>query len=147
MHNWLRECSKCGYVSGDLTAAIEDAQQILESYRYRAFNANSQLPELARRFEKYSLLQHADPETAAVALIRAAWACDDADTANESKAYRNLAVEILLTLQPCPDDEDHTTLATALVDVLRRAEGFGESTELATSLQSFSAVEASGIVY
>ena len=146
MHNWLQECSECGYVSGDLTTSTEDAKQIVESDTYSALRAKSELPELARQFERYSLLQHADPETAAVGLIRAAWACDDADNANQGKAYRNQAADILLTLQPCPDDEENTTLAAVLVDVLRRAERFDESKELATSLQSFNAVKANEIV-
>lgn len=146
MHNWLQECSECGYVNGNLATSTEDAKQIVESDTYTALRTNSELPELARRFERYSLLQHADSETAAVALIRAAWACDDADKVNEAKAYRNQAADVLLTLQPCRDDEESTTLATALVDVLRRAERFDEAKEMATSLQSFNAVKANAIV-
>lgn len=146
MRSWLQECPECGYVNGNLSSANEDAKQIIESEPYQAVENNSQLPEIARRFAKYAMLQHAAPEAAGAALIRAAWACDDVRNTGQAKLYRNEAADILLTLQPFADDEANTTIATVLVDVLRRAERFEEAKTLANSLQSFNAVNANEIV-
>ena len=146
MDTWLHECPDCGYVSGDLNRPTVGAKATMESEPYAALLADSGIPELARRFARYSLLQHADPETAGVALIRAAWACDDANDAERARAYRTRAADILLTLRPFADGEEQATLAAVLVDVLRRAERFGEAKALATELLSSRTIKANDIV-
>ena len=146
MHCWLQQCPECGYIAGDLADSIEGAGDIVGSDAYQDVLKNPDLPELARMFEGFSKLQHADPESSAMALIRAAWVCDDASHLSQAKTYRNQAAELLLPLQPVADDENNTTLAAILVDVLRRAERFHESKELATSLLPYQTVKANEIL-
>jgi hypothetical protein len=146
MDNWLHECTECGYINSNLSQPIEDAKRTIESDPFNAIRSDSQLPALACRFALYSLLRKHDPEAAGVALLRAAWVCDDRHYAEQAKSFRGQAADILLTLQPFADEEENWTLATILVDVLRRAERFGEAKELATSLQSFKSVNARKIV-
>ena len=146
MDCWLQECCECGYVNSDLFDAIDDARRIVESDSYGALRFESPCPELARRFERYSLMQHADPESAAVALLSAAWVCEDAEDVERASKYRDQSAELLLKLQPCRDEEESTTLATALVDVLHRAERFDEARVLASSLLSFDTVKSNEII-
>lgn len=142
----LHECPQCGYINGNLSNTIEGAKETIESDRYQAIAADAELPEVASRFARFSLLHGADPEAAALALLRAAWVCDDADSTKQAKSFRNQAADILLTLQPFSDSEEQTTIATVLVDILRRAERFEEARSLAASLQEFDGLAANDIV-
>ena len=144
MGAWLQQCPACGYVDYDLSTVVRDAKRTIESASYRDLSAASAIPALARRFARYALLQRAKPEAAGFALIRAAWACDDAKSQAEGKKFRSQSADILLALQPF--GEPQATLATVLVDVLRRAERFGEAKSLATTLGSLDAVQANKIM-
>jgi hypothetical protein len=146
MPQWLQECPTCGYVNGDLSQTIDGARQTIESAPYIELMAQSKVPELARRFGRFALLQQADPASAGFALLRAAWACDDEQQSEQARSFRNQAADLLLTLQPFSDDEEQATIGTVLVDVLRRAERFSEAIELATALQTFAAVQQAPVI-
>jgi hypothetical protein len=146
MRDWLQECLQCGYVNDDIRKPTGGAGSVLTSAAFVELAQDDSLPELARRFARYSLLQSANPRVAGIALIRAAWACDDANQPEEAKGFRSRAADTLLPLHASPDGEDTTTLATILVDVLRRAERFGEAKDLARSLQSHTTVQSNELM-
>lgn len=146
MRCWLHACPRCNYVNYDLRQPIKNAKATLESPAYAALVADADAPPLALLFARYAMLQHADAEAAGVALVRAAWACDDAADQQRAKSFRQQAADRLLALRPFADDEQQATLATSLVDVLRRAERCDEARSLAQSLLEYEAVQENEIV-
>jgi len=146
MDAWLQECPKCHFVNRNLTYSITNARAILESSRYQELIAKKRIPEVARKFACFALLNADDSEKAGEALVRSAWACDDAGAVEDAVAFRNQAADLLLSLQPFADNEDRVTLATALVDILRRASRFSDAQTLAMTLRSMKSVEANQII-
>ena len=146
MHGWFQECKSCSYVSIDLAQAKDDAKSIVESEEYQALVTNSDLPPIARRFALCALLNNHDREIAGTALLRAAWVCDDEGKAELAKSFRNQSADTIKKLQPFENSDEHATLATMLIDVLRRAERFDEATKLANQLLKFKAVKRSEVM-
>lgn len=146
MSGWFQECESCHYVSIDLAQANDGAKSIVESDDYQALVANSKLPPIARRFALCALLNAHDREIAGTALLRAAWICDDAENLELAKSFRNQSADTIKKLQPFENSEEHATLATMLIDVLRRAERFEEAIKLANQLLKFKAVKRSEVM-
>ncbi len=146
MHAWFQECKSCHYVSVDLAAESDNARTIVDSQDYQSLLANSDQPEVARRFALCSLLNAHDREIAGTALLRAAWVCDDEAKAELAKSYRSQSADTLKQLQPFEDSEEQATIGTMLVDVLRRAERFEESIKLARQLLKFKAIKRSDVM-
>jgi len=146
MNGWFQECESCHYVSVDLAQQSGDAKSIVESNEYQSAIANSDLPPIARRFALCALLNAHDREIAGTALLRAAWVCDDAEDKDLAKSFRNQSADTLKKLQPFENSEEHATLATMLIDVLRRAERYEEATKLANQLLKFKAVKRSEVM-
>ncbi len=73
MDVWLQECLNCRYVNSDVSKAVNNAKAIMETDEYKSIVNDSSIPQLARRFAQYSLLQRTDVEASGIALIRAAW--------------------------------------------------------------------------
>lgn len=146
MRGWFHECSSCHYVSIDLAQSRDDSKSIVESDDYQALIANSDLPPIARRFAMCALLNDHDRQIAGTALLRAAWVCDDEEKAELAKSFRNQSADTIKKLQPFENSDEHATLATILIDVLRRAERFDEATKLANQLLKFKAVKRSEVM-
>lgn len=146
MHSWFQECDSCHYVSVDLSRESENAKQIVASDEYSDLLSNLDLPQIARRFALCALLNAHDREIAGTALLRAAWVCDDESNPELATGYRNQAADILLKLQPFEDGEDQATIATMLVDVLRRAGRFEQATKLANQMLKFKTVKRSDVM-
>ncbi|QEG24344.1 hypothetical protein [Mariniblastus fucicola] len=146
MHVWFQECHSCHYVSVDLAQESENAKSIVDSEPYQAMISRSEIPEIARRFALCALLNAHDREIAATALLRAAWSCDDADADELAKSFRNQSADLLVKMQPFEDSEEQATLATTLVDVLRRAERFEEASKIANLLLKFKAVKRTPVM-
>jgi hypothetical protein len=140
MRVWLQECTECRYVAGDIGECTDDVKARIASNEYQSLLSNDQLPELASRFLRFSLLNPTDPEASGLAKLRAAWACDDADVANLAQQCRSDAADRLLELQPFENSEKAATLATVLVDVLRRSVRYDESIQLIDELNTMTAV-------
>ena len=149
MDAWLHECPQCRYVNGDLEQSMPNAKTIVESSEYQQIANDAQIPQTARKFACFALLNADDINTSGIALIRSAWVCDDEGCSDRAVAYRSQAANLLLSMQPPEFDEHVESLATALVDVLRRALRFSEAKELAEtllSLQTESANETIGVI-
>ena len=77
----VQHCRGCGRCSSDVTKSLSTAAaNTLTSSAYRELLNEPRLPELARHFNAQAELAAADGlvEAAAMALLRATWACDDA---------------------------------------------------------------------
>ena len=146
MHGWFQECESCHYVGVDLSQESDNARSIVDSDDYQSLIANSDLPPIARRFALCALLNAHDREIAGTALLRSAWVCDDAKNSELATSFRNQSADTLKKLQPFENSEEHATLATVLIDVLRRAERFEEASKLATQLLKFKAVKRSEVM-
>jgi hypothetical protein len=85
-------------------------------------------------------------EASGIALIRAAWACDDEKANLLAQCFRNKAADILLKLELFEDTDEVPTLAVMLVDVLRRSSRFEEARKLIANLTSFVTVTSNPIV-
>lgn len=131
---WLQECPRCRFVNGNLSDSIDGARAIIDSDEYQATLTDTDVPELALRFVRDSLLHSDDRATAGDSLLRAAWVCDDHGTSEQAASFRNRAANLLLELRPFADDDEQVTLGTALVDILRRASRPADAKELATTL-------------
>ena len=146
MDVWLQECLNCRYVNSDVSKAVNNAKAIMETDEYKSIVNDSSIPQLARRFAQYSLLQRTDVEASGIALIRAAWACDDEKANLLAQCFRNKAADILLKLELFEDTEEVPTLAVMLVDVLRRSSRFEEARKLIANLTSFGTITSNPIV-
>lgn len=146
MHGWFQECATCHYVSVDLSQQSDEARSIVDSDDYQSLIANSDLPPIARRFALCAMLNAHDREIAGTALLRAAWVCDDAENSELATSFRNQSADTLKKLQPFENSEEHATLATVLIDVLRRSGRFEEATKLANQLLKFKAVKRSEVM-
>lgn len=146
MEAWFHQCTSCHYVSVDLALESDNAKAIVESEDYQTLISNSDLPEIARRFALCSLLNSHDREIAGTALLRAAWVCDDAEEVKLAKSFRNQSADLLKKLQPFEDNEEQATVATMLIDVLRRSERFEEAAKLANQMLKFKAVKRSEVM-
>jgi hypothetical protein len=118
----------------------------METDEYKSLINDSSIPQLARRFAQYSLLQRTDVEASGIALIRAAWACDDEKANILAQCFRNKAADILLKFELFEDTEEVPTLAVMLVDVLRRSSRFEEARKLIANLTSFGTITSNPIV-
>jgi hypothetical protein len=145
MHSWFQQCNSCNYVSVDLSRESNNARQIVASEEYQEMIRKPDLPKIAKRFALCALLNAHDREIEGTALLRAAWACDDED-AEQAKHFRNQSTETLLKLQPFEDNEEQATIATTLVDVLRRAEQFEKASKLASQMLKFKTVKRSAVM-
>ena len=146
MEAWFHECKSCHYVSVDLALQSDDAKAIVASEDYQTLIGNTDLPEIARRFAFCSLLNSQDREIAGTALLRAAWVCDDSENIEQAKSFRSQSADLLKKLQPFEDNEEQATIATMLIDVLRRSERFEEATKLANQMLKFKAVKRSEVM-
>ncbi len=143
---WLQECPKCRFVNDNLNKMVPNAETILASKQYQQIVSDTEMPEVARKFARHALLYADDKETAGLALLRAAWVCDDKGPAHGAIAYRSQAADLLLSLQPFGDSEVWATLGTTLVDVLRRAIRFEEAKTLSASLRSLKSVASNEVI-
>ena len=146
MKEWFQECKSCRYVSVDLALEMKNAQSIVDSDEYQALLADSELPEIARRFALCALLNSHDRCIAGTALLRSAWVCDDEAQADLAKSFRSQSADMLKKLQPFEDDEEQATVGTMLIDVLRRSERFDEAAKMANQLLKFKAVKRSDVM-
>jgi hypothetical protein len=94
MAYWVHECEECGYVAPELeNAAATDAKRVATT-DYRQALSRGDRARLANRFVCRALLEEAagDLGSAGWRRLHAAWACDDADQAEEARVQRLAAL-------------------------------------------------------
>jgi hypothetical protein len=142
MREWLQECHACRYVAPELFGSPSADNSVVESPGYVRFAASTLLPPVANRFARYALLNADDHQIRGLALLHAAWACDDAKRKDAAKDFRRQSSDALLRLRPFGQSEDGTTLGVILVDILRRARRFQAATDLIRDLRERSGVDS-----
>lgn len=124
MHTWLQVCPHCGYIAPSLSSTTGDTTKV-SGPEYRQVMDDQHYPELARRFLAYALLTvSADPASAALARLSAAWVCDDSGLTELAIECRCRAADCFLKLKPFEESEKAMSQGAVLVDVLRRAGKF-----------------------
>jgi hypothetical protein len=126
-----------------LSAGVSD---IIESDEYQDLIRDKSLPKLACRFMKFALLNSEDPEACGLAILRAAWVCDDARARDLAQRLRSDAADRLMAMRPFEDSEDGATTGTMLVDVLRRAARWDEMSDLIQELNRMTTVLSDDII-
>lgn len=130
----VQECPHCRYVATNLSERQGDLGVMTTPEYKMAFKSGS-LPPLARTFmARGLLLDPVDPNAAAQAYLRAAWACDDKPAAKLAADFRCTAADRFLKLLPVENTQESVTRGTVFVDVFRRAGRFEEAMNLCKSL-------------
>lgn len=95
LHAWVHECEECGYVAADLGDAAEARQTAPLWHAYLSELNRADRPRIASRFVCRSLFDEAAGQHASAGWRRlhAAWACDDAELADEARVQRLAALE------------------------------------------------------
>ena len=92
---WVQRCPKCGYCATDISLEYPLADQTVHSPAYQKVLRKRGMPEKARQFLAWALIQEANEEFggAGWAAMHAAWICDDAEKQKAAKACRLLVLE------------------------------------------------------
>lgn len=77
--HWIQECPFCGYCAPSIAGARAGWASFVATDAYQTQRRNPEYPELANRFQWWSLIQEqaGDLASAAWAGVHAAWASDD----------------------------------------------------------------------
>ena len=134
MDHWVHECDECGYVASDLGDADEAGQMTSVWHAYLAELHSTQRPRLANRFVCRSLLDEATGDRAAAGWRRlhAAWACDDAEQAEEARVQRRAALALFERARAAGQRAMKSVAGgdeVLLADIARRAGEFEQAAE------------------
>jgi hypothetical protein len=132
LHLWVHECEECGYVAADLGDAAEARQTAPLWHAYLAELNRADRPRVANRFVCRSLFDEAAGEHAAAGWRRlhAAWACDDAEQADEARVQRRAALECFERARAAGQRAEKSMIAgdeMLLADIARRAGEFAQA--------------------
>ena len=121
---WVHECPHCGYVSEDLSDETTVTKEWLESEEYLSLDNIKFEDELAIIFYKRYLINNKERhyKSAFNALLRSAWACDDANDVENAVYCRKKAIETLKKFKASGKQKDTFVLIKA--DLLRRSGQF-----------------------
>ena len=135
----IMQCTRCKYCAPSLTEAPETALATVHSHDYALLLRQVQLPQLARRWACWSLIQEEAGELgdAGSASVHAAWACDDARKPDGAEQYRNRAVGLLRGHRESGQDfaGDRATEDLILADLLRHNGRFREAESTLTGIE------------
>jgi uncharacterized protein (DUF2225 family) len=133
-------CKRCKYCAPDLSERLETAPDLVPSPEYRRLLSEKGIPELARRWACWSLLQERASGHAAAgwAALRATWVCDDASTVQAADRYRAGAIESFHRAQGAGRRfaGDRVSEQLILVDLYRRTRRFERAIWLCQELQA-----------
>lgn len=94
MRHWIRCCPHCGYCAGEVAKGPPLARQVTISEAYQKQLINAAFPELANHFLCSAMIMAAVENYPAAGMdcLRAAWACDDAQSPTAAAECRNRAI-------------------------------------------------------
>ena len=77
---WVQRCPNCGYCAPDIDREYPLAAEVVRRESYQTLLRKRSLPQRARYFLAWAMIQHANGEDlgAGWSALHAAWACDDA---------------------------------------------------------------------
>jgi len=130
---WVSRCPECGYCASSIAKAPATAGETVRSETYQAQLRDPRMPDLARSFLCAALVAEADKGLASGGVLEyclcAAWACDEAESADAAVECRLRAAAALEALHKRGDRyvrggiEDFALLA----DLYRRAGRFDDA--------------------
>lgn len=91
---WVQRCPQCGYCATDISLEYPLAAETVRSAVYQKLLRRRAMPEKARHFLAWALIQEANEEFggAGWSSLHAAWVCDDAEKAQAAVECRRLAL-------------------------------------------------------
>jgi hypothetical protein len=122
---WVQRCPNCGYCAKDVSKSRPGADVVIGREDYRVQLNDPTCSTLANSFLCKAILDRevGDYASAAMAIMHAAWACDDSDLDVRARRCRRQAAEMLRRAEE--HEQLLTNLADAdtaiLVDLLRRS--------------------------
>ena len=134
MAYWVHECEECGFVAAEFGKSVAtDAKQVATT-EYRQALERVDRDRLASRFVCRALLEEAagDLLSAGWRRLHAAWACDDAQQAEEARLQRLAALELFERARAQGQRAMKSVDGGAellLADIARRAGEFGRAFE------------------
>jgi hypothetical protein len=92
---WVQGCPQCGYCATDISLEYPLASQTVHSPAYQKILHRRSMPEKARQFLAWALIQEVNEEFggAGWAAMHAAWICDDAEKPKAAVECRLLVLE------------------------------------------------------
>ena len=94
----VQRCPECNYCATDISLEYPEAEWVARGPDYQKLLRRRSLPEKAREFLAWSLIELASGEFggAGWSALRAAWVCDDAEKPKAAVECRQLALERFL---------------------------------------------------
>lgn len=121
---WLQECPHCGYVAWNLSDSTALTLDLLQEEIFSPCKMRNFASELAKRYYKLYLILSFDGkrQDAFRAILRAAWACDDARDIQNAIFCRRRALTLLDKVLAIKKNNE--TLILQRADLLRRSGQF-----------------------
>lgn len=122
---WIQECPECGYISEEVSDLSDVTIEWLQSEKYLTCDGIQFVSTLAKQFYKYYLinLEDKNPEDAFLAVLHAAWACDDKNDDINAKHCRELAIPLATELIN-GNHENKDDIMVMRADLMRKAGQF-----------------------
>src|SRR4030042_1273636 len=94
---FVQRCPKCGYCASDVSKACPEAKMVVNRIEFKNQLNDPTYPEPANSFLCTAIINRESGEFAAstMALIRAAWVCDDSGHLDQARVCREKAAELL----------------------------------------------------
>ena len=133
----VQRCPNCGYCATDIFLEYPGAVHLIRSEPYQKLLRRRSLPEKARQFLAWALIEEAAGEAggAGWSALHAAWVCDDAEKPLGAIECRRLALERFTRQRALKGHilgfEDASLEDLMLADLYRRTGQFKEAEERA----------------
>jgi hypothetical protein len=130
---WVQRCPSCGYCATDISLDYPLADVVLRTEAYGKVLRRQAMPEKAREFLAWALIEAANDEYggAGWSAVHAAWICDDAEKQAAAAECRQLALERFArqraSLGHITGFEDPGVEELVLADLCRRTGNFAEA--------------------
>ena len=111
---WVQRCSDCGYCAADVSeTCYAGAREIVNSQEYKERLNDPTYPELANSFLCKAIIDRKSRALAAatMALMWAAWSCDDSGHLDQARKCRQKAAEMLVIAEKNGKQVSNSTFA------------------------------------
>lgn len=121
---WIEVCPSCGYVAATIDEPTKISADFIEQERYQTCDFIEFESGLAKQFYRYYLinLELKLYQEAFLAVLHAAWACDDVLDRENAKTCRKLALDLIDNIDSQQEEKENFLLIK--VDLLRRTGQF-----------------------
>lgn len=122
---WVQRCPNCGYCAYSVDRISPGARDVMNMTEYKQQLNDPMYSKLANSFLCLAIIYRESKNFpgATLALLRAAWTCDDSGDVDQARMCRRKAAEMLVIMEENGQrlsKQEHTT-TIILVDLLRRS--------------------------